>query len=434
MLGMKSKLSVLLLVTCLASSSLFAAEETVAQADYLYTVQSGDNLSHFSSKILDTTKRWGEVAQYNQLKNAQVITPGQVLRIKLAWLKNFPAQAKIESITGAVMLNGKPAQVGDKVARGDQLETPTGGSVRMSLADGSTLNMLEKTQLVATSLEQKKQGNFFSSVFRLVTGRIDAIKQKYPEGQAPLRIQAMHAVIGVRGTHFRMGQENGNTLAEIENGLVSFGDEAKAAPIALAAAQGSVGDGVHNPVMIPLLPAPKFPLFNEAFSPAKVEFLLPELLAAKGYRGELASDASFSHLLAPVSADSATIKLLGLSIGRYWLRLRALDEHGLQGIEGVTEIQVKNISIPLPIELRPTALNIVSDRMQVDWAGESNVSYECQVASNPDFKFPLVNVLLDKPMLSIPSPAAGTYWMRVRAINGDAIANSWSEVMSFKVK
>lgn len=431
---MKIKLSVLLVASCLLSVQALAVETKGGQADYLYTVKAGDNLSTFSSTILDTTKRWPEVAKYNHLKSAHVITPGQVLHIQLPWLKSVPAQAKIESLTGLVTLNGKPVKVGDAVAEGSQLNTPAGASLRMSLPDGSTLNMLEKTQLVATTLTKKQQGLPFESVFRLVTGRIDAIKKKYPDGQAPLRIQAMHSTIGVRGTHFRMGQENGNTLAEIENGLVSFGDEAKATPIALAAAQGSVGDGVHNPVMIPLLPAPQYPAFKGDFSSSKVTFILPELAGAKGYRGELASDEKFLNILAPVSSDSAEIKIVGLAVGNYWLRLRAVDEHGLQGMEGVTALQVKEALAPQPIELQPTALKLEGDAMQVTWAGEPGLSYECHIASNSQFKFPLVNVLLPQPNLSIPKPAAGEYWMRVRSLNVQGQRSDWSEVMNFKVK
>ncbi len=430
---MKMNLSILGVLCGLLSAPVWAVERAPVQADYLYTVKTGDNLSTFSATVLDTSKRWPEVAQYNHVKNAQVITPGQVLKIKLPWLKNFPAQAKIESLHGAVLLNGKPAKVGDVVDAGAKLETPEGASLRMSLPDGSTLNMLERTQLVATTLIKKQQGIPFESVFRLVTGRIDAIKKKYPDGQAPLRIQAMHSTIGVRGTHFRMGQENGDTLAEIENGLVSFGDESKAPAIALAAAQGSVSDGVHNPEMIPLLPAPKFALMPE-FNPRALSFTLPSLAGAKGYRGELASDAEFLNLLAPVASDSAVIQLPALPIGRYWLRLRALDEHGLQGVEGITPIIVEDIAVPQPIELKPTELKIEGDRLQVVWAGEAGLSYECHIASNAAFKFPLVNVVLQDSKLSIPSPDAGQYWMRVRAINVEGKHSDWSEVLSFKVK
>lgn len=433
---MKTKLNVLLLAWCLASSASYA-EVGSGSKDYLYTVQPGDTLSTFSQNVLDTTKRWPEVAKYNKLKNAHVIKPGEVLAIQLPWLKNYPAEARIESLTGVVMLNGQPAQVGDKVLAGAKLETPAGANVRMSLPDGSTLRMLEKTRLEATALEQKKQANMFSSAFRLVTGRIDAVKKKYPDGQAPLRIQAMHGTIGVRGTYFRMGQEvNGNTLAEIENGLVSFGDDAVSKPIALAAAQGSVGDGIHAPEMIPLLPAPNFPTFSTDFPPQLMSFTLAEVPGAKGYSGELSSDETFATILAPVSADNALIKIAGLGEGTYWLRLRAVDEHGLQGMTGTTKFVVKkHAAAPaLKVEIKPTSLSFTGNRLLITWLGDPELKYECQMSSSNRYDFPLVDIVVKENSLSIPTPDPARYFVRVRAVNAEGMKGDWSESLSFVVE
>jgi hypothetical protein len=45
------------------------------------------------------------------------------------------------------------------------LETPAGGSVRLSLPEGLTMNVLEKSNIAAKQLEKKPQGNFFTAVF-----------------------------------------------------------------------------------------------------------------------------------------------------------------------------------------------------------------------------------------------------------------------------
>lgn len=430
---MKMKSLCLLVALCLPVSLARAADG--AQADYLYIVQPGDNLSTFAQTILDTARRWPEVARYNQLKNPQVITPGQVLRVRQPWLKSLPAEASIESLQGAVTLNGQPARVGDKVASGARLETPAGASVRLGLPDGSTLNMLERTRLEAGELAQKKQSGFFSTAFRLVTGRIDAIKKKYPDGQSPLRIEANHGTIGVRGTHFRMGQEGENTLAEIESGLIAFGDAAVAAPIALGAAQGSVGDGVHAPVMIPLLPAPQFPDMSRDFPPLAMQFSVAALPGARGYRGELAADAEYTRLLAQVSSDSESIRIEGLQEGQYWLRLRAVDEHGLQGMTASTRLVVKqHAAAPsMQIALQPTSLSFAGNRLHIDWPGEAGLHYQCQMSGSRDFSFPLVDIVVGNNELSIPAPDRGHYFVRVRAINTEGDKGDWSAELAFDV-
>ena len=67
-----------------------------------------------------------------------------MLHIPYAWLKNSPAAAHIETLTGDVKLNGNPARVGDAVSGKAVLETQAGGGARMRLPDGSTLNVLER--------------------------------------------------------------------------------------------------------------------------------------------------------------------------------------------------------------------------------------------------------------------------------------------------
>ncbi len=337
---MKITNTAILLAALLASASSYAAPEQ-AQREYIYTVQPGDNLSSLFTQLLDSPQRWSEVAKYNKLKNPQLITPGQVLHLQLPWLKNAPAEAVIDALQGAVKLNGQPAKVGDKVVTGANLETPAGASVRMTLPDGSTLNMLENTQLQAKELGRKPLGEYFSAVFRLVTGRIDALKKKYPDGQSPLRIQAMHGTIGVRGTYFRMGQEGENTLAEIEHGLVGFDAENSRQSLALAGGQGSVADGVHAPEPINLLPAPAFLNVPERYEQILVRIDLAELNGAVGYRGEVATDAAFLNLIAQANADGQQLRIPNLEDGVYWVRVRGIDKQGLQGKEAVLRFVLK---------------------------------------------------------------------------------------------
>ncbi len=429
----------LVMVLSWASNAVSAAD-VPARADLDYQIKRGDNLSKLTNELLDSPARWSEVARYNQLPNANLVQPDQILHIPLAWLKNYPAQARIEALTGVVTLNGKEAHVGDAVVSGDKLTTASGASARLSLPDHSSLSMLEKTELHSKQLEQKKQGNFFSAVFRLVTGRIDAIKQKYPEGQAPLRIQAMTATIGVRGTHFRMGQEAGNTLAEIENGLVSFGDEAKAKPIALAAGEGSVSDGVHPPAVIPLLLAPSFPALPAEFAPDAVSFDMPAMAGVTGYRGEVAQDENFTHLLAPLSAQGNQVRLAPLADGRYWLRLRAVDEHGLQGLEAKQLIVVKTPAVvvppsppadfPIVVPFKPIASGV---HMLTGWREVLGYQYELQVSANADFSEPLQSTLRKELYWTFQTTGTGNHWLRMRLVSDDKHVGKWCEAVAFSV-
>lgn len=447
---MKLEINVLLITLC-AFNSIAFAEIIPASADYIYQVKQGDNLGKLSREVLDSPARWSEVARYNKLKNANLITPGQRLNMQLAWLKNVPAEARVESLTGAITLNGYAVKVGDVVPTGATLETPTGGSVRLVLPDGSTMNVLEKTNVAAKQLSKKEQGNFFSAVFRLVTGRIEVFKKKYPLGQAPLHIQSRNATIGVRGTHFRAAQEgDNNTLVEVEEGLVSFDAEKMSQHLELSGGQGSVADGIHPPQIITLLPQPTFPLLD-AFSPTSISFTMPGLSGATGYRGEVAKDEDFKQIIVPVNAVGNVVSIVGLGEGRYWLRLRAVDQYGLQGMEGKATFEVKwsrlsshSLSFePSPQSASPSkVLPLIvlnpptfeqGDQVVVNWQGEAKLRYELQVASSDDFKQPWITQISQGTQLSVPTPMPGHYFMRVRAIDGKRVGE-WSNLVGLDVK
>jgi hypothetical protein len=447
---MKANICILLISLCAFNSNVFA-EAAPASADYIYQVKQGDNLGKLSRELLDSPARWNEVSRYNKLKNSNLIKPGQTLRIQLVWLKNVPAEARIESLSGAVTLNGHAVKVGDAVPTGETLETPAGGSARLSLPDGSTMTVLEQSNVAANQLEKKQQGNFFAAVFRLITGRIEVFKKKYPLGQAPLHIQSKNATIGVRGTHFRMGQEGENTLAEIEEGQVTFDSEKMTQHLELTGMQGSVADGVHTMKVIPLLPQPKFPALDAAFSPTSVTFTMPELSGATGYRGEVANDEGFEQLVVPVNSTSNVINIAGLGEGRYWLRLRAVDKQGLQGIEGKTAFTVKWSRSsshaltfdPPPIRALPSkALPLVvlnpptfeqGDQIIVNWQGDAKLQYELQVASSEDFLLPWITQISQGTQLTVPTPMPGHYFMRVRALDGKQ-GGEWSNLVDLDVK
>lgn len=402
------------------------AEEKIAATDFVYQVKKGDNLTKFSNEVLDRTTRWPEVAAYNKLSSAHLIYPGEILHVPFAWLKNYPAEARIEALAGEVKLNGKAALVGDVVPTGAKIETASGASTRLSLPDGSTLNVLEKSNVEAKELSKKSSGNFFSAIFRLASGRIDAVKKKYPNGQAPLRIQTMHATIGVRGTHFRMGEENGKALAEIENGLVGFEVENTPNPLALSGGEGSVADGIKPPAVIPLLPAPKFPELPMQFNRPVVRFVMPELPGAHGFRGEIAKDENFAEMVAPVHADNNQINIAKLKDGHYWLRLRGVDGQGLQGLEQKIPFELK------VLPLIPETPTFERGRLVMRWAGEAGAQYELQVASEADFSESLITHTTLKSYLILPRPDAGRYYVRLREIS-DGDVGEWSQARPFNV-
>lgn len=428
---MKVKLGFLLAGWVMATSAVFAAENK----DFAYQVKQGDILIviAIATELLDSPSRWGEVAKYNGLQNPNLINPGKVLHIPYKWLRNLPAEAQVESVTGVATLNGQPLKPGDRVASGTRLATGKGGAVRVNLPDGSTLDLLENSDIEATQLTTKKQGGFFSAMFRLLSGRIDASKKKYPDGQAPLLIKAAHATLGVRGTRFRMGQEGEVTLAEIEHGLVGF--EAGASTLALAGGQGSIADGIKAAAVVPLLPPPVFVDLPERFEQLLVRVNLAEMKGAQRFRGEVASDEGFVRIVAQAASEGTQLRIPDLADGIYWLRVRGVDARGLQGQEASTRFVLK--AHPVPPMLMGPANNgkVRGEPPKFAWADVSEAGhYRVQLARDRQFK----DLVVDHNALSAAfSPeqtvAVGEYFWRVASVKGDNDQGPWGDVRMLKV-
>jgi hypothetical protein len=418
---------VALLLGVLVSQFAFAEAAVEQTSDFIYEVKSGDTLGKLANEMLDHSKRWKDVAKYNQLSDANRIEPGQKLRIQLPWLKARGGKLKIEALTGDATADGRLLQVGDEVPQGAKLKTATGSALRLRMPDGSLLNMMEDAEVEVEKLEHK-QGNTFTSLFRLVTGQVEAFKKKYPEGTADLAIRAKTATLGVRGTHFRMREEGGRAYAEIEQGLVSYDAQKTPVMLALAGGQGSVADGEHAAEVIDLLPPPTFPALPAEFDTPYIQWVMPEQDGANGFFGELARDEEFSDHLVSVRVKKRKVSLTDLPNGRYWLRLRAVDSHGLQGREAKVSFLV---NVP-PRKFAMTKVYVTGNGLQLRWVGRrEGGGYQVQIADNQQFNTPMLDVKTAENVVEIPRPKPGQYFMRVRQVFSGGVTEAWDVPMMF---
>ena len=414
----------------LFSQFVYAEEAIQPTLDFVYQVKSGDTLGKLASEMLDSAKRWKDVARYNQLPDANRIEPGQMLRIQQPWLKSTAkaGKLKVEAVTGSAMSGGKEIKVGDELAMGAQLETAAASALRLRLPDGSLLNMMESSRLQVERLEQR-QDNAFIALFRLLTGQVETFKKKYPEGMSDLAIHAKTATLGVRGTHFRMREEGGRTFAEIEQGLVSYDAKKTPTVLSLAGGQGSVADGEHAAEVVDLLPPPTFPALPNEFDTPYIQWALLELQGATGFFGELARDEEFSDHLVSVRANKHKIFLKDLPNGRYWLRLRAIDSHGLQGMEGKVSFSV---NVP-PRKFAMTKVYVTGTGLQLRWVGrKEGGDYQVQVADNLQFNRPMLDTKTSDNLVEIARPKQGQYFMRVRQVFNSGVTDTWDVPMMFE--
>ena len=395
--------------------------------DVVYAVRSGDTLGALAREKLDHPARWRDVANYNLIPDPDRIEPGQALHLKRVWLRARPGKLKVEAVTGEVQADGRTLKAGDEIAAGARIQTAAGGAVRLRMPDTSLVNMLERSELKVERLEQRGD-DVLTSLLRLVSGQIDAFKAKRAAGTADLSVAAQHATLGIRGTHFRMRQDGVLTFAEVEEGRVSLDAAQTPYALALNAREGSMADGVHAARVIPLLPEPVFPSLPQTFDTPYLEWEMDELAGARDYVGELARDEGFSERLVSVRGAGRQIRLYELANGRYWLKLRAVDEHGLQGMEGKVSFTVE---VP-PRQFAMTKVYVSGKQLQLRWVGrKQSMSYQLQVAASQDFRAPILNARTTDNWIDMPRPRPGRYFLRVRQIFAGGQSGDWDVPMLF---
>jgi LysM repeat protein len=170
-----------------------------------YTVKPKDKLIVLSKSLLVDTGSWPEVARFNQLKNPNMISPGQEVKIPLRLLKPLLANGKVISVEGDVKMGAQTMQAGAALPEGARLQTGANSSAVVELGDGSRVQILPNS--IAQIITQRRYSTdaaaqatgsasttWFSGAIRLVQGTIDTSHWKCPPPPPSLACAARNFV------------------------------------------------------------------------------------------------------------------------------------------------------------------------------------------------------------------------------------------------
>ena len=134
--------------------------------------------------------------------------------------------AKITAIDGPVKVfkgGGSKAFTafkGMSMSEGDKLVTGIGGSVTFDLEDDKVITVSQNTQLMLSELVKDVKGNTDTSM-NLMGGKVLCNIKKKLTQDSSFEIKTPTAVMGVRGTMFFVGQEEGRTDVAVLEGTVT---------------------------------------------------------------------------------------------------------------------------------------------------------------------------------------------------------------------
>jgi hypothetical protein len=401
-----------------------------------HIARTGDTLNGLATRLLtagNTARVQRALQQYNrQFPDPNRIYPGQIVRFPRAWLKGQPRPVTFEvaAVQGDVQSGGAPLAMHAELNAGDDVETGADGYVTLKLKDGSTLTVMPLTVAKVKRAQIDAQGVPDTAV-EVTRGRTETSVRKPPRGAARFEVKTPVANMAVRGTLFRVttDQVKGTDTTEVIAGIVAVNDAGNFGKTEVSAGFGTqVTAGAAPLAPRPLLPAPAIWEGVRLVERLPVELPFNALTGAVSYRLSLAANERFTPVLQEQILRDPVLRLGQLADGSYFLRVRGIDDIGLEGRDTTLRMKVRvRAASPDPINPPDNAKSREST-LEFTWIPSVDAAgYIFQLARDSQF----VDRVGDWPNLTevrhrVPDLPPGSYYWRVAAQLGKK-QSLWSE-------
>ena len=398
-----------------------------------HRITTGDTLEQLSRHYLGDATLWQQVQSHNQIRSPLRLKPGAILEIPSSLLRL--STASVDFLQGRVSVlpppsrsgsAGAPAtetalQPGQQLPEGSRLRVAPDSFVSVRLADGSLLKVQADSEVLLQQLRRKGRTGSLQSMVQLQSGAVEASVPPNTIRPAALEIRTGTATSSVRGTEFGVYvTADGSTATAVQQGAVQV------AAVQDAGAQTRVTKGhgaavspngrLHQSTLLPAVPAEQLPTLAE-----DAQFLdlpLPAPAAGTGYVVQVSQDAAGKQVLRNGRFASGKARLAAVPDGAYYLRVQAVDAHGIPGLPAQTALKVKAHPVPPLYQTAPQAV-LPTDGVDLQCTPVHGVAaYRIQIASaDQDFRTPLRDeVIRDSCALQGAQLATGNYQWRTASI------------------
>lgn len=426
------------LITCLLlQGSCLLAD------DWIYTVRPGDNLWNLAERHLTSFKYVRELQQLNDVKDPYHLPPGKKIRIPLEWVIRQSASARISSLHGkATVKRGNPQKIlqaipGLQLFVNDEIVAESDSFVTIEFTDGSRMRIQENSSIRLHNLQILGDLGLIDTAAELKYGRVENIVPRKSGSDSRFSIKTPSAISSVRGTEFRIGilQEGAATVSEVLTGALQVSGKQQAVDVnagyGLVTSQGSPPS---SPIM--LLPAPDLSTTPALFERLPLIIPVKAVTGARSYRAQIARDAKFEHMLTEFTTTTLPFREGDLPDGNYWLRVRAIDNSGLEGHDMVKAFTLNARPEP-PFVITPQPGGILPGEQPVlKWATQSAAShYLVHVSRNPGISPSLIfsGEVTDTSLHLQDDLVPGEYYWQIASVAAEEGIGPFSDPMTFRV-
>ncbi|WP_374678834.1 FecR domain-containing protein [Piscinibacter sp.] len=432
-----------LALACSAVVAAASAQETVID----YRISERDTLIGLSETVFTGPQAWREIARLNRLPDANLIRPGQVLRVPARLMRSQALPVALASSVGEVRVAGAAAQAGMALAEGQQIETGANGSAVLALADGSRVRVPPSSlaEIVAsrgpgaTEAQAAKLAaeGWFAGSMRMLRGSVEVLAAKLKRSQ-PLEVTTPTAVVGVRGTQYRVALDgdSGATRSEVLEGKVKLESAQRSTGTDIPAGFGAAIDAsAKKPEPVKLLPAPDLTAMPGRFERPLVRFALPAEKAT--VRVQVAQDEAFERIVSDIRVPAGTdVRIAGLDDARWHLRARRLDGQGIEGYDAARAFVLKARPEP-PASNAPRSGGKQSlGPVEFQWSPNLEAkTARLQVARDERFKDIVVEREgVEGNRLTLELGAPGIYHWRLASTRADGDKGPFGDAQRFELR
>lgn len=389
--------------------------------EWRYTLRPSDTLIGVSARYLAVPADWPKVQKHNQISRPRHLTPGNTLRIPLAWLRHQPAPATVVSVTGQVSVKlpdgaERALLAGEHLVSGALISTSANSSATLRFADNSVMVLQPAARLSLDTVSVYAGGGMVDTQLRLQQGRVEIVANP---GRAPgsrLQVITPSAVAAVRGTRFRVSADATVTREETLEGEVGL--SAAGEKVGVPEGKGTLAEAGKPPqIPVALLSAPDLMSLPTRVDSLPMQFTLPAQPGAVSWLGQIAEDMQFEKLLLEASSDTPKLSFGDLPDGRYLLRVRAADKQGLQGRDAIHAFELD--ARPFSPLLTAPGTRVRTALPEWQWSRVVGASsYQIHVARDADFSDPVESEHTADPRLKASRELKpGGYYWRVASVD-----------------
>lgn len=302
--------------------------------EFVYRIQAGDTLINLAQLYTRNPDNWSILQRHNSVSDPFRLVIGAELRIPFSLIPEIPSQTTAVHVSGQAQVDGQPLQVGMEIDEGATITTEANGFVTLQLADGSKLTLPRGSATQLERLRQFEGAPLTDSILHIRQGEVDSNVAPSGRGVGRFEIRTPVAVMGVRGTRFRVQTSDQGAHSEVLEGNVHLqtqpdqgaGGRAVALKSGFGAAVGADGDVQLQR----LLPAPRLGTPHRAGGGQWTAVVTP-VPGAVQYLVQVSRDKDGLEVTSSQRFDTPDIRFAARRPGTHYVAVRAIDTSGLGG-------------------------------------------------------------------------------------------------------